>query len=150
MSKTAIIVLVAVIVIVIGGIIVFNFVSHKEKIAPAEQAVSEENLVEKQEATEVTGLSATVLSVDVENNFLTVKPENQDKEIKVIISDGTEIIKLGFPKDMPEHGGVFVPTEEKIDISGFNEGDQIYIRTTTNLAGKTELNDVEFIQVLPQ
>ncbi len=74
-----------------------------------------------------------------------VKSVNKEKEIKVIIREETKMIKLGLPTDpeeLPKEGGVFIPTEETIDISGFREGDSVFIMTSTNLVGKTELDDV--------
>ncbi|MBL7142315.1 MAG: hypothetical protein ISS83_01430 [Candidatus Pacebacteria bacterium] len=152
MSKNTIIVLGVVIVLIIGGIIVFSFL-QKGKIAPEEEPVSEEGFLEEsgEESGETISLSATVLSIDIENSFLIVKPENQEKEIKVIIKEETKMIKLGLPtdpEDLPKEGGVFTPTEEKINISDFHEGDKLFIKTTTNLVDKTELDDVELIQIL--
>ena len=96
MSKNTIIILVIIIVLIVGGIIIFSFL-QKEKIPSGEQSISEEEFSEK--SGEAVGLSATVSSVDVENNFLMVKPENKENEIKAIIGEGTRMIKLGLPTD---------------------------------------------------
>jgi len=153
MLKNTLIVLVIIIVIIVGGIIVFNFL-QKEKAAPTqESAVEEEPSEESAESSkEIFSLSATVLSVDSENNFLMVKPKDQETEIKVILSEETKIKKLGVPSGTGStsgQGGVFTPIEKYIEISDIRTGDKLFITTGTNIAGKSEFNDVKMIQVYP-
>ena len=151
MSKNTIIVLGVVTAIIIGGAIVFIFL-QKGKVVPVEEPVSEESFVEEAAGPEVFSLSAIVLSVNSADNFLMVKPENEEKEIKVILNEETEITKLGVPsevKESPKKGGVFIPTKKDIGISDILEGDKIFITTNTNIAGKTEFDDVKVIQVFP-
>ena len=137
--------------LIVGGIIIFSFL-QKGKVVFTEEPVSEESFVEETAGPETFSLSARVLSVDVTDNFLMVKPEKKETEIKVVLSEGTKIIKLGVPsdiEDMPKQGGVFIPTERDVKISEISKGDKIFITTNTNIAGKTEFNDVRMIQVFP-
>ncbi len=81
-----------------------------------------------------------------------VKPANQESEVKVIISETTSLIKLEFPfdpKNPPEPGTQFTPKQTEIKISGFKTGDNIFIKVKENIAGKTEFDNVDFIQILP-
>jgi len=145
MKKNQIIILVVVVVLIFGGIIGWNLV-QKSKIPTGEEITPEEEEVE-----EVFSLSAVVLSVDAQNNFLMVKPVNQEKEIKVVLSDTTELIKLEFPFDPknPPKEATFTPIQTEIEISDFKVGDNVFIKTKTNIAKKTEFDDVDFIHILP-
>jgi len=91
------------------------------------------------------------LSVNVENNFLIVKPDKEEKEIKVILSDTTKLIKIEFPFDPknPPKEASFTPKQTEIEISDFKAGDSVFIKTTENIAGKTEFNNVDFVHILP-
>jgi len=120
--------------------------SQKTKIPPGEGITPKE-----EEVKEVFSLSALVSSVDVENNFLMVKPAGQEKEIKVVLSDATKLIKLEFlfdPKNPPKEA-TFTPKQTEIEISDFKAGDNVFIKTTENIAGKSEFDDVDSIHILP-
>ena len=145
MKKNQIIILVVVVVLIFGGIIGWNLV-QKSKIPTGEEITPEEEEVE-----EVFSLSAVVLSVDAQNNFLMVKPVNQEKEIKVVLSDTTELIKLEFPFDPknPPKEATFTPIQTEVEISDFEAGDNVFIKTTENISGKTTFDNVDFIHILP-
>lgn len=145
MSKNQIIILVVIVVLIFGGIIGWGLI-QKSKI-------SEEGTGQEQtETEEVLSLSAIVSSVDADNNFLMVKPANQESEVKVIISETTSLIKLEFPFDPknPPKDAIFTPEQTKIKISDFKTGDNIFIKVKEDIAGKTEFDSVDFIQILPK
>ena len=145
MKKNQIIILAVVIVLIFGGIIGWN-VFQKGKIPVEEEVTPKEEEIE-----EVFSLSGIVSSLDVENNFLMVKPLNQEKEVKVIISETTKLVKLELPFDPknPPKEATFTPEETEIEISDFKVGDSVFIKTTENIAGKSEFDDVDFIHILP-
>ena len=145
MKKNQIIILAVVIVLIFGGIIGWNLI-QKGKIPVEEEVTPKEEEIE-----EVFSLSGIVSSLDVENNFLMVKPLNQEKEVKVIISETTKLVKLELPFDPknPPKEATFTPEETEIEISDFKVGDSVFIKTTENIAGKSEFDDVDFIHILP-
>jgi len=145
MKKNQIIILAVVIVLIFGGILGWAL-SQKTKIPPGEGITPKE-----EEVKEVFSLSALVSSVDVENNFLMVKPAGEEKEIKVVLSDATKLIKIEFPFDPknPPKEATFTPKQTEIEISDFKVGDNIFIKTAENIAGKTEFDNVDFIHILP-
>ena len=145
MKKNQIIILAVIIILIFGGILGWAL-SQKTKIPPGEGITPKE-----EEVKEVFSLSALVSSVDVENNFLMVKPAGEEKEIKVVLSDATKLIKIEFsfdPKNPPEEA-TFTPKQTEIKISDFKVGDNIFIKTAENIAGKTEFDNVDFIHILP-
>jgi len=144
MKKNQIIILVVVIVLIFGGIIGW-VISQKSKL-PAGEGIAPEG--EKTFLEEMTSLTGTVTKVDVENNFLLVKPTNQEKEVKAVLSEATELIKLTLPPFDPENPPK-VAIQTKIEISDFKVGDNIFIKTTENIAGKSEFDDVDFIHIMP-
>jgi hypothetical protein len=139
MKKNQIIILAVVIVLIIAGIIGWVLV-QKSKIYPKEEKIEE-----------VFSLQAIVSSVDAENNFLMVKPLNQETELKVIISETTKIFKIEFPFDLenPPKGTQLTPIQTEVEFSDFKSGDDVFIKTTENIAGKTEFDNVDFIHILP-
>jgi len=144
MPKNQIIILVVIVVLIFGGIIGWGLM-QKSKI-------SEEGTGQEQtEIKEVLSLSAIVSSADADNNFLMVKPAGQEQEVKVIISETTRLIRLEFPFDPnnPPKEGTFTPEQTEIEISGFKAGDNIFIKVKEDIAGKTEFDSVDFIQILP-
>ncbi len=145
MKKNQIIVLVVVVVLILVGIIGWNSV-QKSKIPAGEEVTPEEEEVE-----EVFSLSGVVSSVNAENNFLMVKPAGEEKEVKVVLSDTTTLIKLEFPFDPanPPAEATFTPIQTEIEISDFKAGDNVFVKTTENIAGKSEFDDVDFIHILP-
>ncbi len=144
LNKNQIIILVVIVVLIFGAVIGWGLV-QKSKLPTGEEAGQEEEL------QEVLSLSGVVQSVDVENNFLMVKPANQTQEIKVILSETTKLTKLEFPFDPknPPKEATFTPKQTEIKISDFKAGDNIFIKVKENIAGKTEFDSVDFIQILP-
>ncbi len=144
MIKNKIIVLVITVVLIFGGIIGWGLM-QKSKISK-EGTGQEQTKIE-----EVLSLSGVVSSVDAINNFLMVKPANQTQEIKVILSETTKLTKLEFPFDPknPPKEATFTPKQTEIKISDFKAGDNIFIKVKENIAGKTEFDSVDFIQILP-
>ncbi len=144
MKKNQIIILVIIVVLIFGGIIGWALVK-KSKIPIGEEVTPEEEVEEK------FSFTATVLSVDAENNFLMVKPTKEEKEIKVVLSDTTKLIKVEFPFDPtnPPEEATFTPIQTEIEISDFQEGDNVFIKAKENIAGKTEFDNVDFVHILP-
>jgi len=144
MKKNQIIGIVVIVILIFGGIIGWSLI-QKEKIPSGEEVAQEE------EVEEVFSLSGIVSSVDAENNFLMVKPVNQEKEVKVTVSETTKLVKLELPFDPknPPKEATFTPKETEIEISDFKAGDNVFIKTTVNIAGKTEFDEVDFIHILP-
>lgn len=145
MEKKQIIILVIVIVLVFGGIIGWT-IFQKGKLPPPGETTPTEGITE-----ETFSLTATVVGVDAEHNFLTVKPKDSEKQIKVLVSDTTKLIKIEFPFDPknPPKEATFTPKQTETTISGFSIGDSVYIKAKENIAGKTEFDNVDFIHILP-
>jgi len=145
-KKNQIIGIVVAVVLIFGGVIGWTLI-QKGKIPSGEEVgPGKEEKVE-----ELFSFSGTVSSVDVENNFLMVKPANQETEVKVIISGTTKLIKFELPFDPknPPKEATFTPKETEIKISDFKVGDNVFIKTISNIAGKNEFDDVDFIHILP-
>lgn len=145
MKKNQIIILIVLIVLIFGGVIGWA-IFQKSKIPTGGEVPQGEEVVE-----EIFSLTASVLSVDTENNFLMVKPTKEEKEIKVVLSDTTKLVKIELPFDPknPPKEATFTPVQTEIEISGFKAGDNVFIKTKINIAGKTEFNNVDFIHILP-
>jgi hypothetical protein len=143
MPKNQIIILVVVFVLIFGGIVGWGLI-QKSKLPSGEETIQEE-------VKKVFSMSAIVSSADVENNFLIVKPVKQENEVKVILSETTKLIKLEFPFDPknPPKEATFTPKQTEIEISDFKEGDNVFIKSKENIAGKTEFDAVDFIHILP-
>ena len=146
MKKNQIIILAVIIVLIFGGIIGWTLI-QKGKLPSGEWVTPKE----EEKVEEVFSLSGIVSSVDAENNFLMVKPAGEEKEIKVVLSDTAKLIKLEFPFDPknPPKEATFTPIQTEIGISDFKTGDNVFIKTTENIAGKSEFDDVDFVHILP-
>lgn len=146
MKKNQIIILVIIVVLIFGGIIGWNLV-QKGKIPAGEEVTLEE----EEEVEEVFSLSAVVLSVDAENNFLMIKSANQEKEIKVVLSDTTKLIRVEFPFDPtnPPEEATFTPIQTEIEISDFKVGDGVFIKAKENIVGKSTISSIDFVHILP-
>jgi len=144
MKKNQIIILVIIIVLILGGIIGWSLVK-KPKIPTGEEVTPEE------EVEEIYSFTATVLSVDAGNNFLMVKPAKEEKEIKVVLSGATKLIRVEFPFDPtnPPAEASFTPKQTEIEISDFEVGDNVFVKARENIAGKTEFGNVDFVHILP-
>jgi len=144
MKKNQIIILVVLIVLIFGGIIGWTILQEPE--IPGEEITPSEEALE-----ETFSFTATVLSVDTGNNFLTVKSAKEEKEIKVVLSDTTKLIRVEFPFDPtdPPEEASFTPKQTEIEISDFKVGDNVFIKAKENIAGKTEFDNVDFVHILP-
>jgi len=143
MKKNQTIVLAIIVIIVLGGLVVWSLVQKPE--VPFEEEEEEEELAE------VFSMSGVVSSVDVASSFLMVKPANQEGEVKVLVSETTRLIKLEFPFDPknPPSEATFTPIETDVELSDFQQGDNIFIKVMENIAGKSEFGNVDFIHILP-
>jgi len=146
MKKNQIIILVVLIVLIFGGIIGWSLVK-KSKIPVGEEVIPGE----EEELEEVFSFTAIVLSVDAQNNFLIVRPVEEEKEIKVVLSDTTKLVKIEFPFDPknPPEEATFTLEQTEIEISDFEVGDNVFIKAKENIAGKSEFDDIDFIHILP-
>jgi len=145
MQKNQIIILLLVVALILGGVIGW-FLGQRSAIPSQEEVVEEEGVLE-----EVFTLSGIVSGVDAENNFLMVKPAGEEKTIKVILSGTTELIKLELPFDQENtpRETTFVPEQTEIKISDFEVGDNVFIKTAKNIAGRSKFNNVVFVHILP-
>ena len=148
MQKNQIIILVIIVIVVLGGLVVWSLV--QQPAVPLEEEVEVE-VEEEEELAEVFSMSAIVSSVDVANNFLMVRPANQEEDVKVLIAETTRLIRLEFPFDPadPPAEATFTPTQTEIETADFRQGDNIFIKAKDNIAGKTEFGNVDFIHILP-
>jgi len=141
-------ILMIILIIINLGIIIFwiNLWMDFSKTSSL-QGKTEEKLVKES----VFNLSATVLSVNPENNFLLVKPIKEKKEIKVILNEDTKLFKLKFPSDPKDlsKGRTFSPQKTEIKISDIKKEDHIFIKTNEDILGKVEFSNVDFIEILP-
>jgi len=99
---------------------------------------------------EVFSLSGIVSGVDAGNKFLIVR--SADRELKVLISESTKLVKLEASFDSessPEPGTQFIPKQTEVFLGDFKEGDEVFIKSPKNIAGKTNIDIVDFIQILP-
>lgn len=143
LTKNKIIGIIIIMILIFGGVVGWALF-RADKISKTE--LSSGDSAEK----ELFTLSATVLSVDIENNFLTVKPSNEEREIKVVLSETSQLVKLELPfdsKNLPKEG-TFTPIKTEITISDFKPGDKIFLKTKEDITGKSEFNQVSFINIL--
>jgi len=108
-----------------------------EEVAPEKEKTGYSSEQAKGEG--IFALTAKVLKVDTRNNFLIVKSVKDQKELKVNVSDTTKLIKIELPKERSEKGYIITKKTE-IKPSEFKKGDYVSIRTSENIAGKTESN----------
>jgi len=152
MKKNQIILLVVILLILIFGGIFYWSRQEKAKLPPEIKVPEEEKVAE-----EIFSLSAVVLSINPENNFLIVNPREKDgtvittQELKVILSEDTKLLKLEFPFDPknPPKEATFTPELVEVTIEDFKKGDPVFIKTNKDISGKTEIGDVNFIHILP-
>jgi len=146
MNKNQIITIIVVVFLVFVGVVGW-FLMQKDKIA--ENGENEQE--QEQEREQVFSLSAIVSSMDAENNFLMVKPTNQEGEIKVVVSETTKLIRVEFPFDPtdPPKEGSFSPVQTEITLSDFQEGDNVFVKSKEDISGKTEISNIDFIHILP-
>jgi len=142
MKKETLIILI--IILIIGGIL--YWVSYEKP-----KFIQEEKKEKEKEFLPVFGLNAKIAEIDVQNNYLVVKSIEEEIEMKVNLSEDTKIIKLKFPPNSkyPFSEEPINLEEEEIKIEDLKIGENIIIRTSADIAGKSEFNDVISIKVLP-
>ncbi len=96
-KKNHFIVIAIIIILIIGGIVYFSFLLKEKVKFKGGEFKTGEGIIE-----EVFSLSGMVSSVDIENNFLMVKPAGAENEIKVILSDATQLIRLEYQEEKKE------------------------------------------------
>jgi len=140
--------IILIIILIIGGI--FYWVSH-ERSKILQEKKKETLQGEKKESLPVLGLGAKILEVNFENNYLIVKPAEEEKKIKVNLGEDTKIIKLKSPPDLKNLplGEPVKLEEEEIKIQDLKIDENIIIRTSADIRGKSEFSDVISIKVLP-
>ena len=145
MQKNQTIILVAIAIVIVGGIAGWSMF-QKSGLPSGEEQTGEEET-----PAEAFSMSGVVSSVDVADSFLMVKPANQEGEVKVLVSETTRLLKLEFPFDPahPPQEATFTPIQTEIEINNFQKGDNVFIKSKENIAGKTEFNNVDFIHILP-
>ena len=144
MKKNQIIILIIIIVLIFGGIIGWTLFQKSKILTDQENS-------EKQETEQLFNFTAAVLNIDTENNFLIVKPKEKENSVKVFLSDNTKLIKIEFPFDPknPPKEAVLTPIQTEIEISDFKTGDNVLIKSRENIAGKTEIDNIDFVHILP-
>jgi len=145
-TKNRIIILGVVIIVILGGIVGWAF--YQKSKLPLRKEVAPPEIVIGKPFT----FSAIVSKIDTENNFLIVKPiSNKEKEIKVILREYTKLTKLEFPFDIknPPKETQFTFKEYEITIKDFKERDTVHIKTYEDFTEKTEIDNVEFVQIMP-
>ena len=145
MQKNQTIILIVIVIIILGGLVGW-LILQKSGLPSGEEQIQEEET-----PAEVFSMSAVVSSVDASNDFLMVKPQNQEQEVKVMISADTQLIKLEFPFDPknPPAEAAFTPTQTEVELSDFKQGDNVFIKAKENIAGKSEFSNVDLIHILP-
>ncbi len=148
MKKNHLVILTVVTIFVIGGAICSIFLLKAK--------LQSQGGVFRTGAEEIFSLSGIIASVDSENKFLMVKSTSGavllGQDFKVMISESTKLIKLEAtfdPKNPPKPGTQFTPKQTEITIGDFKEGDDVFIKSSDNIAQKTEISNVEFVQVQP-
>lgn len=142
------------IVLIFGGTIGWSL-TQKWKITVKKNIPSEDNIVSSKEEIpaeekEVFALTGQVLRINNENNFLIVKSARDRKElIRLNISDDTGLIKIELPEERSEEGYIITEKTE-INLSDFKEGDFVSIRSSENIIGKTELDQIISVNLLPR
>ena len=145
MQKNQIITIIVVVLLVFVGMVCW-FLMQKDKISE-----NGENEQEQERAEETFSLSAIVSSIDTEDSFLMVNPVNEEKEIKLVVSDTTKLIRVEFPFDPadPPEEGSFSPVQTEITLSDFQKGDNVFVKSKEDISGKIEISNIEFIHILP-
>jgi len=144
LSLKKILIILTIVLVLIAGTVSW-LVFQKIKFPLQEHIYKPEETGEK-----ILSLMAKISKIDAGKNRLIVKPLNEEREIGVILSKDTEIIKLDFPFNLSSPSEKeFTLKKTEIKISQLKEGDTIFIKTNKSIAGKTEFNNVNFIEVLP-
>lgn len=101
---------------------------------------------------EIFSLASVISRIDSEQKLIFVQHPTEPKEIKVMIGDQTEILKIEFPFDPanpPKGETTFSPKLTKITLGDLKPGNHALIESDENIYQKLEFNSVRKIQVLP-
>ena len=145
MSKNKIIIILIVLILISVAVFFFFFFQKEKTEFGGESFTTGEGII-----TQTLSFSGIVSSVDVENSFLTVKTVNE--EFKVVVSETTKLIELKAPfspDNPPSAGTQFVPEKKEIILSDFEEGDEVLVISEEDIIGKSEINNVSLVQILP-
>ena len=145
MSRKKLIIILIIVVLVTAIVLTFLWFEKEKNKFKGESFTTGEDVV-----TEQLSLIGKISTVNTENNFLMVMPVNTEREVKVIVSDAARLIKLEAPflEDSPPPAGTqFVPGQKEITLSDFKEGDNVLVMTGEDITGKSEIDNVNFIQI---
>jgi len=145
--KNRLIILIILVLIVLGIFCWWRLKERKVKMERKEE-------ITQKELPEIFNLLAEVSEINLNENYLIIKPlqgEWSKSQIKAVLEEETKIIKLTFPFDPknPPKEGSFTLKEEPIKIEDLRVGNRILIFVTKNIAGKPEFDDINKIQVMP-
>ena len=118
----------------------------------AEKTVGEFEVFQELPPVEVFSLASVISRIDREKKLIFVQHPTEAKEIKIMIGEETQIVKLEFPFDPanpPKGETTFSPQFVKITIDDLKPGDHTLIESGENIYQKLEFNQVKNIQVLP-
>jgi len=147
MAKRKIIAIILVILIVVIIVVSLSIFWQKKKADFDGQTFVAEESKEPQELS----LFGKISDIDSENHILTIQLAGE-KEVKIMISQETRLTKLTPPfssDDSPLPGTQFIPEETEISFSDFEEGNDIYALSKEGVNGKSELNNIESVKILP-
>ena len=148
-TKSQILWVVLVVVFVLGGVVYLVSQKGMGKSGGNETAGQQGT---NETSPQVLNMAGVVSAIDVQSNAVTVKNAEGAQEIKLNLLPDTEIVRLKFPFDStnpPKGETTFTPERLPIKIADLKSGDRVLVETKTTLYGKTELNDVVKVQVLP-
>lgn len=154
MTKNQIIAVVVAAVIVLGGIIYLANSGQLSQLKPPtlkEQEQQQAVSPEAEEVTESLSFVAIVKEVEPAENLLIVTEPAEEKEIKLYVSENTQIIELSFPFDLanPPADATFTPERTPRTIQEVEVDAHLMVEAETNIIGKTEIRDITMIQILP-
>ena len=147
MSRNKIIIILVILVLILVAVFYFLFFKKEKAGFDGESFTTGEGVI-----TETLSLIGEIASVNIENGFLTVKPIDGNEEVKVIISETTKLIKLEAPfspDNPPPAGTQFTPKQKEIKLSDFEEGDEVLIIAGEDISNKSEIDNVNLVQILP-
>ena len=145
MSRNKIIILVVVLILIAALVFYFFFLRKEKTEFEGENFTTGENTV-----VQILSFTGKISGIDLENSFLMVKTDKE--EIKVIVSETTKLLELNWPasfsKDLPA-GTKVVPERKEISLSDFTEGKEVLVISEEDITGKSEINNVSLVQILP-
>lgn len=138
-----------IVVLLFSGFLFFFSSSQKK---PEESLVDQDQQIDQAPPIEVFSLAGIISKVENGDNYFLVKGSGgEEKEIKVVLNQKTEIIQLKFPFDLknPPKEASFTPQKISIKIEDLAEGDNVLVEADTNIYDKAEFDSVSRVQVLP-